>query len=56
MRCILQHPGQKVAAMTVAIVAREGSSEAPGPIAPNHRTLRDKQGTYSNLDGARCVD
>ena len=44
--------------MTVAIVAREGeSSEAPGAYRAKITALmRDKQGTYSNLDGARCVD
>lgn len=55
---LAKHPGQKVAAMTVAIVAREGeSSEAPGAYRAKITALmRDKQGTYSNLDGARCVD
>lgn len=55
---LAKHPGQKISAMTLAIVAREGeSSEAPGAYRAKITALvRDKQGSYSNLDGARCVD
>jgi hypothetical protein len=55
---LAKHPGQKVSALTLAIAAREGaSSEAPGAYRAKIAALvRDKQATFSNLDGARCVD
>jgi hypothetical protein len=55
---LAKHPGQKVSAMTLAIGAREGESrDAPGAYrAKVTALLRDHQGAYSNLDGARCTD
>jgi hypothetical protein len=54
---LAKHPGQKVAAMTLSIGAREGAGEnAPGDYLAKVTTLmRDKPDAYSNLDGARCV-
>ena len=54
---LAKHPGQKVAAMTLSIVTREGAGDnAPGSyLAKVTALLRDKPDTYSNLDGARCV-
>jgi hypothetical protein len=54
---LAKHPGQKVAAITLSIAAREGASDAaPG----NYRAkltalMRDKPDTYSNPGGSRCV-
>lgn len=54
---LAKHPDQKVAAITLAIIAREGASGgAPG----NYRAkltalMRDKPDTYTNPGGARCV-
>jgi hypothetical protein len=52
-----KHPEQKVAAMTLAIVARDGASgDAPGNyLAKVKVLLRDKPESYANQDGARCV-
>jgi len=52
-----KHPGQKVSSLTLSISAREGESgDAPGKyLAKITALMRDKQGSYSNLDGARCV-
>ena len=52
-----KHPGQKVAALTLSISAREGASgDAPGNyLAKVTALLRDKPDTYSNPGGARCV-
>ena len=54
---LAKHPGQRVSAMTLAIVAREGETgDAPGAYrAKITALLRDKQEAFSNLDGARCV-
>ncbi len=54
---LAKHPGQKVAALTVAITAREGASgDSPGDYrAKITALLRDAQQTYTNLDGARCA-
>lgn len=55
---LAKHPGQKVSALTLSIAAREGeSNDAPGAYRAKITALvRDKQVTFSNLDGARCVD
>ena len=55
---LAKHPGQKVSALTLSIAAREGeSNEAPGAYRAKITALvRDKPETWSNLDGARCVD
>ena len=52
-----KHPGQKVAALTLSIATREGTSgDAPGNyLAKVTALLRDKPDTYSNPGGARCV-
>jgi hypothetical protein len=52
-----KHPGQKVAAMTLSISAREGASgDAPGNyLARVTALLRDKPDSYANPGGARCV-
>ncbi len=54
---LAKHPGQKVAAMTLSISAREGASgDAPGNyLAKLTALMRDKPDTYSNPGGARCV-
>ena len=54
---LAKHPGQKVAAMTLSIAAREGASgDAPGNyLAKVTALLRDKPDTYANPGGARCV-
>jgi hypothetical protein len=53
---LAKHPGQKVAALTLSIVTRDpASGNAPDTyLAKLTALLRDKQETYSNLDGARC--
>lgn len=55
---LAKHPGQKVSALTLAIAAREGeSTEAPGAYRAKITALmRDKPETWSNPEGARCVD
>lgn len=55
---LAKHPGQKVSALTLSIAAREGeSNDAPGAYRAKITALvRDKQVTFSNLDGARCFD
>jgi hypothetical protein len=55
---LAKHPGQKVSALTLSIAPREGeNNDAPGAYRAKITALvRDKQTTFSNLDGARCVD
>ena len=55
---LAKHPGQKVASITLSIAAREGgSNDAPGAYRAKLTALmRDEPETFSNLDGARCVD
>ena len=55
---LAKHPGQKVSAMTLSIAPREGESDAaPGAYRAKVTALvRDKQETFSNTDGARCVE
>ena len=55
---LAKHPGQKVSAMTLAIAPREGESDAaPGAYRARITALvRDKQETFSNTDGARCIE
>ncbi len=55
---LAKHTGQKVSAMTLAIAPREGESDAaPGAYRAKVTALvRDKQETFSNTDGARCVE
>jgi len=52
-----KHPGQKVSSLTLSIGPRDGESgDAPGKyLAKITALMRDKPGSYSNLDGARCV-
>ena len=52
-----KHPGQKVAAMTLSISARDGASgDAPGNyLARVTALLRDRPDSYANPGGARCV-
>ena len=54
---LAKHPGQKVAAITLSIAAREGASgDAPGDYRAKLTALmRDKPDTYSNPGGSRCV-
>lgn len=54
---LAKHPGQKVAALTLSIGAREGASgDAPGNYLAKVTTLlRDKPVSYANPGGARCV-
>jgi hypothetical protein len=55
---LAKHPGQMVSSITLSIGAREGeSNDAPGAYRAKITALvRDRQETYANLDGARCVD
>ena len=55
---LAKHPGQKVSALTLSIAAREGASnDNPGAYRAKITALvRDKQASFSNLDGARCLD
>lgn len=53
---LAKHPGQLVAAMTLAVSSRtpQGDTDPGEYLAKVSAKLRDKPDVFSNLDGARC--